>query len=110
MDNRPKKKLLQFLAEDLGKGDITSNLLPRKRIKAYIISKQDCTLAGINYVKDIFALKGCKTRIIKKDGSKVKPNQIVCEIIGSVQAILACERTALNLLSRMSVIATKTKK
>ena len=110
MDNRPKKKLSQFLAEDLGKGDITSNLLPRKRIKAYIISKQDCTLAGINYVKIIFALKGCKTRIIKKDGNKVKPNQMVCEIIGSIQSILACERTALNLLARMSGIATKTKK
>jgi nicotinate-nucleotide pyrophosphorylase (carboxylating) len=110
LDNRPKKKLSQFLSEDLGKGDITSNLLPRKRIKAYIISKQDCTLAGINYVKVIFALKGCKTRIIKKDGNKVKSNQIVCEIIGSVQSILACERTALNLLSRMSGIATKTKK
>lgn len=110
MDNRPKKELSQFLAEDLGKGDITSNLLPKKRIKAHIISKQDCTLAGINHVKDIFALKGCKTQIIKKDGSKVKSNQIVCEIIGSVQAILACERTALNLLSRMSGIATKTKK
>ncbi len=110
MGNRPKKELSRFLAEDLGKGDITSNLLPRKRIKAYIISKQDCTLAGVNYVKDIFALKGCKTRIIKKDGNKVKANQIVCEIIGSIQAILACERTALNLLSRMSGIATKTKK
>ena len=110
MDNRPKKELLRFLAEDLGKGDITSNLLPRRRIKAHIISKQDCTLAGINYVKDIFALKGCKIRIIKKDGYKVKPNQIVCEITGSVQAVLASERTALNLLSRMSGIATKTKK
>jgi nicotinate-nucleotide pyrophosphorylase (carboxylating) len=110
LDNRPKKELLRFLAEDLGKGDITSNLLPRRRIKAHIISKQDCTLAGINYVKDIFALKECKIRIIKKDGYKVKPNQIVCEITGSVQAVLASERTALNLLSRMSGIATKTKK
>ena len=110
MDNSPKKQLSRFLAEDLGKGDITSNLLPRKKIKAYIISKQDCTLAGINYVKVIFELKGCKIRIIKKDGNKVKPNEIICEIIGSVQAILACERTALNLLSRMSGIATKTKR
>ena len=76
MDSSPKKKLSQFLAEDLGKGDITSNLLPRKRIKAYIISKQDCTLAGINYVKVIFALKGCKTRISKKEGNKIKPNKI----------------------------------
>ncbi len=110
MDNRPKKELSRFLAEDLGKGDITSDLLPRKKINAYIISKQDCTLAGISYVKDIFVSKGCKIRLLKKDGVKVKTNQKVCEITGSVQAILACERTALNLLSRMSGIATKTKK
>lgn len=110
MGNSPKKELLRFLAEDLGKGDITSNLLPRKIIKAKIISKQDCILAGITHVKNIFALKGCKTRIIKKDGNKVKTNQIVCEITGSIQAVLGCERTALNLLSRMSGIATKTKK
>ena len=110
MGNSPKKELSRFLAEDLGKGDITSNLLPRKKIKAYIISKQDCTLAGVNYVKDIFTSKGCKVRIIKKDGNNIKPNQIICEITGSVQATLGCERTALNLLSRMSGIATKTKK
>lgn len=109
MDYSPKKELARFLAEDLGKGDITSNLLPRKKIKAHIIVKQDCILAGINHVKEIFYLKGCKTRIIKKDGNKVKSNQIVCEITGSVQSILGCERTALNLLSRMSGIATKTR-
>lgn len=110
MDKRPKKDISRFLAEDLGKGDITSNLLPRKKIKAHIISKQECILAGINYVKDIFSSRGCKIRIIKKDGTNVKSNQIVFEVFGPVQTILACERTALNLLSRMSGIATKTKK
>ena len=109
MDTSPKKELARFLAEDLGKGDITSNLLPRKNIKARIIAKQECILAGINYVKEIFLIKGCKTRIIKKDGNKVKSNQIVCEITGTAQSILGCERTALNLLSRMSGISTKTK-
>ena len=110
MDIRPKKELARFLVEDLGKGDITSNLLPRKKIKARIISKQEGIVAGINYVKEIFLSKGCKVRIIKKDGSKVKPNQTICEITGLAQSILSCERTALNLLSRMSGIATKTKK
>ena len=110
MDNRPKKELARFLAEDLGKGDITSNLLPRKKIKARIVSKQEGIVAGINYVKEIFLSKGCKVRIVKKDGSKVKPNQTICEITGLTQSILSCERTALNLLSRMSGIATKTKK
>ena len=52
MDNRPKKELARFLAEDLGKGDITSNLLPRKKIKARIVSKQEGIVAGLNYVKD----------------------------------------------------------
>ena len=110
MDSRPKKELSRFLAEDLGKGDITSNLLPRKKIKARIISKQEGILAGVNYAKEIFVSRGCKVRILKKDGNKVKSNQIIFEIIGSTQAILACERTALNLLSRMSGIATKTKR
>ena len=110
MDDRPKKELAKFLAEDLGKGDITSNLLPRKKIKARIISRQDGIIAGVNYVKEIFLSKGCTVRIIKKDGNKTIPNQTILEITGFAQSVLSCERTALNLLSRMSGIATKTKK
>ncbi len=110
MDNRPKKELAKFLSEDLGKGDITSNLLPRKKIRARIISRQEGIIAGVNYVKEIFSSKGCKVRIIKKDGNKTKINQTVLEITGYAQSVLSCERTALNLLSRMSGIATKTKK
>ena len=110
MDNRPKKELVKFLAEDVGKGDITSNLLPRKKIKARIISRQDGIIAGVNYAKEIFFSKGCTVRIIKKDGNKTRPNQTILEITGFTQSVLSCERTALNLLSRMSGIATKTKK
>ena len=104
----PKKELLRFLAEDLGKGDISSALLPRKKIKARIISRQNAIVAGVKFAKEIFALKGCIVRILKKDGSKVKRNQTILEIFGTPQAILSCERTALNLLSRMSGIATQT--
>lgn len=110
MDNRPKKELAKFLSEDLGKGDITSNLLPRKKIKGRIISRQDGIIAGVNYVKDLFLSKGCTVRIIKKDGNKTIPNQTILEITGFAQSVLSCERTALNLLSRMSGIATKTKR
>jgi len=99
---------LRFLAEDLGKGDISSALLPRKKIKARIISRQSAIVAGVKFAKEIFALKGCQIRILKKDGSKVKRNQTILEISGTPQAILSCERTALNLLSRMSGIATQT--
>ena len=103
-----KKQLLQFLAEDIGKGDITSNLLPKKKISVKIISRENAIVAGASYAKEIFKLKGCNAKILKKDGSKIKPNQTVMTITGNAGNILTCERTALNLLTRMSGIATQT--
>jgi len=103
-----KKELLRFISEDIQGGDITSVLLPKKKIKAKIISRQEGILAGIRFARDIFYLKGCRVRIIKKDGVKVKPNQIILQVSGDAKAILSCERTVLNLLSRMSGIATQT--
>jgi len=105
---RARKALDNFLAEDIGKGDITSNLLPRKKITASIISRQEGMVAGVQYVKYIFVSRGCKVKILKKDGSKIKPNQKIMRISGFAHIILPCERTALNLLSRMSGIATQT--
>ena len=103
-----KKQLLQFLAEDIGKGDITSNLLPKKKITVKIISRENAIVAGVSYAKEIFKLKGCSSKILKKDGSKIKPNQTIIIISGNAGNILTCERTALNLLTRMSGIATQT--
>lgn len=108
MSFNPKKQLSQFLAEDIGKGDITSNLLPKKKISVKIISRENAIVAGVSYAKEIFRLKGCSSRILKKDGSKVKPNQAIMIISGNAGNILTCERTALNLLTRMSGIATQT--
>lgn len=108
MDISPKRELLRFLAEDIGKEDISSKLLPRKKIKAKIISRQNGVIAGVKFAQDIFVLKGNKVTIIKKDASKIKAGQIILEIAGPVYSILSCERTALNLLSRMSGIATQT--
>jgi len=104
----PKRELLRFLAEDIGKEDISSKLLPRKKIKAKIISRQNGVIAGVKFAQDIFVLKGNKVTIIKKDGSKITAGQTILEIAGPVYSILSCERTALNLLSRMSGIATQT--
>jgi len=104
----PKKELSRFLAEDIASGDITSKLLPRKKIKARIISRQNGIIAGVNYAKEIFLSKNCKVKILKKDGNKIKPKDTIIEIQGSAQSILSCERTALNLLSRMSGISTQT--
>jgi len=103
-----KKELLRFISEDIQSGDITSVLLPKKNIKAKIISRQEGILAGIRFARDIFYLKGCRVRIIKKDGTKVKSNQTILQVSGDVKDILSCERTVLNLLARMSGIATQT--
>jgi len=103
-----KKELLRFIFEDIQGGDITSVLLPKKKIKAKIISRQEGVLAGVKFAGDIFRLKGCNVKIIKKDGAKLKSNQIILQISGNAGTVLSCERTALNLLSRMSGIATQT--
>jgi len=103
-----KKELVRFISEDIQSGDITSVLLPKKKIKAKIISRQEGVLAGIRFARDVFYLKGCRVRIIRKDGAKVKPNQIILQVSGDAKSILSCERTVLNLLSRMSGIATQT--
>jgi len=103
-----KKELLRFISEDIQGGDITSVLLPKKKIKAKIISRQEGVLAGVKFAGDIFRLKGCNVKIIKKDSAKLKSNQIILQISGNAETVLSCERTALNLLSRMSGIATQT--
>ena len=109
MHARAKKALEAFLKEDISSGDITSKLLPRKKISAKIISRQQGIVAGVQYAKEIFSSRGCRVKILKNDGSKVMPNDTIMTILGPAYAVLSCERTALNLLSRMSGIATKTR-
>jgi nicotinate-nucleotide pyrophosphorylase (carboxylating) len=104
----PKRELKRFLDEDAGNGDITSKLLKKKKIVAKIITREETIVAGTKFVKDIFALKKCKTHIFKKDGKIAKANQTILVINGNAGDVLTCERTALNLLSRMCGIATQT--
>jgi len=108
LDSSPKKKLLRFLSEDIQRGDITSALLSNQKIKAKIISREQGVVAGVVFARNIFQLKGSTVRILTKDGSKLKQNQTVLQVSGNAKTILSCERTVLNLLSRMSGIATQT--
>ena len=108
MKYSPKRELKRFLDEDVGDGDITSRLLEKKRITAKIISREETVVAGTKFAKELFSLKKCKVKIIKKDGSLAKPNQTILIISGDARHILTSERTALNLLSRMCGIATQT--
>ena len=108
MTYSPKRELKRFLDEDVGNGDITSKLLEKKKIVASIITREETIVAGTKYAKEVFALKKCKTKIYKKDGKIAKANQTILEIKGNAGDVLTCERTALNLLSRMCGIATQT--
>ena len=108
MIHSPKRELKRFLDEDVGNGDITSKLLQKKRIRAKIITREETVVAGTKFAKYIFSLKKCRTQILKKDGSVSKVNQTILEINGNAEDVLTCERTVLNLLSRMCGIATQT--
>ena len=105
-------KLIQLLYEDIGQGDITSHaIVPKKtNVEAVIIAKEEALVAGIeefSILANFFDLK-FKTNV--SDGSKVVKNQIILSIFGDALIILALERTILNLMSRMSGIATITNK
>ena len=103
-----QSELRRFLAEDIGKKDITSLLLSKKKITGRVISRNAGIVAGGSYAKKIFAMKGCTVKIMKKDGVKVTQNQTIMTVSGRADSILSCERVVLNLMSRMSGIATQT--
>ena len=94
-------------------GDITSNLVEKdKKIKVKLISNQDAIIGGLLFVKEAFYLidKKIKFKIKKKDRSKVKKGSLIAIIEGNAKNILIAERVALNFLSHISGIATKTNK
>ena len=102
------------LNEDLyPSGDITSNLVQNnKTLKLKLILNQDAVIAGLLFAKDSFYLidKNIKFIIKKKDGTFARKKSLIATIEGNAQNILIAERVALNFLSHLSGIATKTNK
>ncbi|MEM3769792.1 MAG: carboxylating nicotinate-nucleotide diphosphorylase [Candidatus Bathyarchaeia archaeon] len=107
-----EKKLKQMLAEDVGQGDVTSALTVPEgcNAEAAIIAKEDGVAAGIEEAKVLLESLGLKFEVLVKDGEEIKPKQVLMKIYGDARAILAVERTLLNIVSRMSGIATTTRK
>jgi nicotinate-nucleotide pyrophosphorylase (carboxylating) len=105
-------EITRFLSEDLGKkGDITSDaLFTTQRARAVIFAKQDCIIAGLQEAQRVFKKTGATTTVLVKDGDAVTNGKTVMEIEGFIRSILKGERLALNLIGRMSGIATETKK
>ena len=100
------------LNEDLyPTGDITSNLLKNNtKIKANLLSNQAGIIGGLEFAKQTFKLidKKIKVKIKKKEGSQIKKGSLIAIIEGNIKNILIGERVALNFLSHISGIATKT--
>ena len=100
------------LNEDLyPSGDITSSLISNeKKIKVKLLSNQNAIVGGLLFAKQTFSLIDNKIKFIikKKDGSRAKKGNLIAIIKGKAKNILIAERVALNFLSHISGIATKT--
>ena len=107
-----EEKLRQLLAEDIGQGDITSTLIVPDgcNAEAEIIAKESGVAAGIEEAEVLLESLGLKPEALVKDGNEIKPKQVLMKIYGDARTILALERTLLNIVSRMSGIATITRK
>ena len=102
-------KIIKYmLDEDEGFGDVTSNALVEegKIVNAYIISKDEGILAGINIIRDLFEEYGVKVKFWLTEASKISKGDLLLAIEGDARTILLLERTALNLIMRMSGVAT----
>ncbi len=108
-----RELLKLFLKEDLGiAGDITTAPLHNKKGRAEIIAKEDFILCGVPFIEQLFSILDKETKIDWnfKEGELVKTGEALGEIKGSLKTILMGERTSLNILQRLSGIATETRK
>lgn len=103
-----EEKIKELLREDIGHGDVTSEALIEDGVqaRARVLLREGGVVAGLHESAMVFALLGCTVKLLEEDGATVAPGSVVMEAWGPAKALLAGERTALNLLGRMSGIAT----
>ncbi|HSA38737.1 MAG TPA: carboxylating nicotinate-nucleotide diphosphorylase [Methanoregula sp.] len=107
----PIQYLLRFIDEDSPFGDVTSDaVIPDCTCLAVIRAEQEGIIAGIQEASALFEYFGIVAEPGKKDGNAVIPNDIILSLKGPAKGILRVERTALNIIGRMSGIATQTRK
>lgn len=108
-----REVLANFLQEDLGTRDITSdNIIPAGlAAEAAIVCKSPFAIVcGLEEASMLFDISGCKSEILVKDGSKVVKGTMVMKVSGCARVILKAERTVLNIIMRMSGIASETRR
>ena len=107
-----RERLIEFLMEDLGMGDVTTEaIVPVDAVvSARIIAKEPMVVAGLYEVSIIFEAIGVNFKARVKDGERVNAETVLMEVYGRARDILSAERTVLNILMRMSGIATRTRR
>lgn len=107
-----EEKLKQFLAEDIGLGDVTSAAVVSSGLtaEAAVIAKEAGTVAGVEEGVVLAESLGLNVKAEVADGEEIRKGQVILKISGDARAILSVERTILNLISRMSGIATATRR
>ncbi|UCH56675.1 MAG: carboxylating.nicotinate-nucleotide diphosphorylase, partial [Candidatus Bathyarchaeota archaeon] len=103
-----EEKVRDFLEEDVGYGDITSMALIEggQRARARLFFQEDGVTAGLGEAAAVFDHLGCEAVLHEDEGCWVPSGKILMEIDGPARALLAGERTVLNLVGRMAGIAT----
>ncbi|MEM2093559.1 MAG: carboxylating nicotinate-nucleotide diphosphorylase [Candidatus Bathyarchaeia archaeon] len=106
------EKLLWFLAEDIGQGDVTTTLIVPSRAKAdaKVIAREAGVVAGIEEAEVLLDALKLEFKAYVMDGADVMSGQTLLEVSGDARTILSAERVLLNLISRMSGIATATRR
>lgn len=97
------------LAEDLGSGDITSQLTVQQDQKGEgtFLAKQDLVLAGVELLPVVYALMGgVEVRLLHQSGDEIRRGDVLATVAGRARTLLSCERVALNFMQRLSGIAT----
>jgi nicotinate-nucleotide pyrophosphorylase (carboxylating) len=106
-------RIEDFLKEDIGEGDVTTDaIVPEDHAsKAIILAKAEGVVAGHGFAREVFRYldRDIRYEELKQDGERVKKGDIVAAIAGKSRAILTGERVALNILQRLSGIATFTR-
>lgn len=101
------------LAEDLGSGDLTAQLIPEHaQAHAGVITRQNAVLCGSLWFEECFLSldPDCRIKWLVRDGEPIGPGQTLCEIQGNARAMLTAERSALNFLQTLSATATLTRR
>lgn len=107
-----EEKLRNMLAEDIGQGDVTTALIvpADSTAEAEVIAKETGVIAGMEEAKTLLESLGLKAKILVPDGKRIETKSVLMEISGDTRTILSVERTLLNVISRMSGIATATRR